>query len=65
MSLCVIHCVNEAASSALVALTEQRLANLKQRITYKLQHKDDMHETIFEIASSNKALLDVEFNIAS
>ena len=65
MSLCVIHCVNEAASSALFALTEQRLANLKQRITYILQHKDDTRETIFKIASSNKALLDVEFKIAS
>ena len=56
MSLCVIHCAHGAASSALVALTEQRLANLKKRMTYILQHKDDTHETIFEIASANKSI---------
>ena len=55
MSLCLIHCAHGAASSALVALTEQRLATLKKRITYILQHKDDTHETIFEIASANKS----------
>ena len=67
MSLCAIHCVHEAASSSqqLSILTEKRLDTLKQRIAFILQHKDDTHQTIFEIASANKNLLNIQFNSAS
>ena len=67
MSLCAIHCVHEGASSSqqLSILTEKRLDTLKQRIAFILQHKDDTHQTIFDIASANKNLLNIQFNSAS
>ena len=52
MSLCASHRVREAASSSqqLTVLTQKKFDSLKQRITFVLQHKDDTHQTIFEIA---------------